>query len=232
LLYQGQFVLINGEKFTVYLRQSQVRPIKRRRSSAMKHIEQVSPSLASPRPQRLRRWAAIIAGKEIPFGLKGRDWLAFNTLFYLGILLIQFGLGMWINLFITIPQNHPGADATNFVVGFFQSVVWEIANGGLLFAIHIVLGLTVVTFHPVLGLLPLSVQYGPRGSVLAGAAAAVLAPAAAVSGAAYLTYQQDIYSLLMALGFGGVVLCYAISLYLLSRPIGATAVPPLSPPVP
>jgi hypothetical protein len=198
----------------------------------VKHIEQVSPPQGVPRSQGLRRLAAITAGREIPFGLNGRDWLALNTLLYLGILLIQFGLGMWINLFITIPQNHPGADAPNFVVGFFQSIVWGIAHGGLLFAIHIVLGLTVVTFHPMLGILPLSVQWGPRGSVLAGAAAAVLALTAAVGGAAYLTYQQELYSLLMAMGFGGVVLCYTISLYILSRPIGTTAVPPLSPLVP
>jgi hypothetical protein len=198
----------------------------------VKHIEQVLPPQGEPRSQGLRRLAAITAGRETPFGLNGRDWLALNTLLYLGILLIQFGLGMWINLFITIPQNHPGADAPNFVVGFFQSIVWGIAHGGLLVAIHIVLGLTVVTFHPMLGILPLSVQWGPRGSVLAGAAAAVLALTAAVGGAAYLTYQQEPYSLLMAMGFGGVVLCYTISLYILSRPIGTTAVPPLSPPVP
>ncbi len=158
----------------------------------MNNIEQVSPPLVSRRSQRLRRWAAIIAGREIPWGIKGRDWLAFNTLLYLGILLIQFVLGMWINLFITIPQNHSGVDATNFVVGLFQSAVWAISHGGLVVAIHVVLGLTVVTFHPVLGILPLSVQYGPRGSVLAGAAAAFLAPGAAVSGAAYLTYQQEL----------------------------------------
>jgi hypothetical protein len=198
----------------------------------MKHIEQVSPPQGVRRSQRRRRWIAIAEGKEGPFGLHGRDWLAFNTLLYLAILLIQFGLGMWINLFISIPQNHPGADAPNFVVGFFQSVVWGIAQGGLLVAIHIVLGLTVVTFHPVLGILPLSVQWGPRGSVLCGATAAILAPVAAVSGAAYLTYHQDLYSLLMALGFGGVVLCYTISLYVLSRTIGTNAVPPLSPPAP
>jgi hypothetical protein len=198
----------------------------------VKYIEQVSPAQGVRRSQGFRHLAAIIAGREIPWGIKGRDWLAFNTLLYLGILLIQFGLGMWINLFITIPQNHLGAGATNFVVGFFQSIVWGIAHGGLVVAIHVVLGLTVVTFHPVLGILPLSVQYGPRGSVLAGAPAAVLALAAAVSGAAFLTYQQDIYSLLMALCFGGVVLCYAISLYVLSRPIDTAAVPPLSPPAP
>jgi len=198
----------------------------------VKHTEQVSPTPGVRRSRGLRRLAALTAGREIPFELQGRDWLAFNILLYLGILLIQFALGMWINLFITIPQNHPGADATNFVVGFFQSIVWGIAQGGVLFAIHTILGLTVVTFHPVLGILPLSVQWGPRGSVWAGAVAAVLAPASAVSGAAYLTYHQDLYSLLMALGFGGVVLCYAISFYMLSRPTGTTAVPPLSSPAP
>jgi len=74
----------------------------------MKHVEQVSPPQGVHRSQGLRRFAAITAGREIPFGLTGRDWLAFNTLLYLGILLIQFGLGMWINLFISIPKTTLG----------------------------------------------------------------------------------------------------------------------------
>ena len=60
--------------------------------------------------------------------------------------------------------------------------------------------------------------HNPREATVRDAAtAAVLALAAGVSGAAYLLYHQDVYSLLMALGFGGVILCYAISLYGLSR---------------
>jgi hypothetical protein len=176
--------------------------------------------------------AAFAFGGAPPFGLAGRDWLALNTLGYMGLLLIQFGTGMGLNLFITIAQNHPGAGASNVVVGFFDSVVWGIVHGPLVLAIHVVLGGTVVTFHPVLGILPLAVRWGPRGSVWASAAAAVFALAAAVSGAAYLAYHQDLYSLLMALGFGCAMLCYAISLYVLSRPTGTTAVPPSRTPAP
>ena len=41
--------------------------------------------------------------------------------------------------------------------------------------------------------------------------------AAGLNGGAFLHYNKDVNSLLMALFFGAAVLCYAISIYLLMR---------------
>jgi hypothetical protein len=180
---------------------------------------------------RRRRLADIIFGRAAPWGLDLREWYALSIVGYMGVLLIQFGLGMGINLFIAIAQHHPGVGASNFFVGFFQSIVWGIAHGPLLVTLHVVLGL-VVLFHPIflaVGLPPLV-----RGSVWPTAAAAVCVVGAAMSGAAYLTYHQDGYSLLMALGFGGALLCYAITLYLVihSERTTASTAPASGTPVP
>lgn len=164
--------------------------------------------------QRMRRYGAMAGGSEAPFGFELRDWTILGVLAYMGLLLVQFGLGMGINLFITIPEHHPGTGAPNFVAGFLQSIVWGIVHGPLLVAIHVVLGV-IVQVHPffVAKALPRLVP----STRWPTAAAPVCVLAAGVGGAAYLTYHQDVFSLLMALGFGGAMLCYAITLYLVSR---------------
>jgi hypothetical protein len=47
--------------------------------------------------------------------------------------------------------------------------------------------------------------------------ALVLVLAAGLNGGAFVTYDEDVYSLLMALFFGAAMLCYAITVYLLLR---------------
>jgi hypothetical protein len=55
-------------------------------------------------------------------------------------------------------------------------------------------------------------------------AALVVILAAGSNGGAFLTYNKDLYSLLMALFFGVAMLCYAIAIYLLLRsPEGAAS---------
>jgi hypothetical protein len=52
------------------------------------------------------------------------DFWALNTVLFMGLLVIQFGLGMYLNLFVTLPSHHPGAGATSFFAG-----VWEAFPG-------------------------------------------------------------------------------------------------------
>jgi hypothetical protein len=49
-----------------------------------------------------------------------RGW-AFGLLI---ALLVQFGLGMYVNLFAQIPLNHSGHSAKNFFAGSYHSVAW------------------------------------------------------------------------------------------------------------
>ena len=72
------------------------------------------------------------------------DDAAFNTVIFMGLLLIQFGLGMQINLFVTITRHHPGAGATNFVPGLLGSVSWAILHGPAALPIHAALGLAIL----------------------------------------------------------------------------------------
>jgi len=39
-------------------------------------------------------------------------------------LLVQFSIGMYVNLFAVIPLNHPGHGASDFFAGSYHSVAW------------------------------------------------------------------------------------------------------------
>lgn len=181
--------------------------------------EQVTTTRGAQWSERLRRFGAVAGGREATRGFTLLDWTILGVLVYMSVLLVQFGLGMGINLFVAIPQQHPGTDASNVVAGFVESIVWGIAHGPLLVAIHVVLGI-VVLVHPffVAQALPRLVP----STRWPTAAAPVCVVIAALGGGGYLTYHQDGYSLAMALGFGGAMLCYAITLYLASRPHSAS----------
>src|SRR5580704_14676341 len=59
-------------------------------------------------------------------------------------LIIQFLLGMAVNLFVTIPTDHPGAKPPEYFSGVVQSVTWAILHGDLLLVLHASLGLILV----------------------------------------------------------------------------------------
>jgi hypothetical protein len=48
------------------------------------------------------------------------------------LLLVQFLLGMAVNLFVTIPTNHPGSQPPEYFGGVVQSVTWAVLQGPLL----------------------------------------------------------------------------------------------------
>jgi hypothetical protein len=75
-------------------------------------------------------------------------------------LMIQFLLGMAVNLFVTIPTNHPGANPPEYFGGFVQSVTWAILHGHILVILHASLGLLLVL--NALGLLVAAIRVRQR----------------------------------------------------------------------
>jgi len=143
------------------------------------------------------------------------EYAALNTVIFMGLLLIQFALGMAVNLFVNITRHHAGAAATNVFPGVVDSISWAIVHGPVVLAIHAAFGLAILV--GALHNLFWNHLWGTRGTVWATGTALLLVVAAGFNGGAFLTYDKDVYSLLMALFFGGAMLCYAITVYLLLR---------------
>jgi hypothetical protein len=105
-----------------------------------------------------------------------------------------------------------GAGASSFFSGIFHSASWAIAHGPIALAIHAALGLAIVVgaLHNFLW----NLRWGTRGTVWATGTGLLLVLAAALNGSAFLAYDKDLSSLLMALSLGAALLCYAITVYL------------------
>jgi hypothetical protein len=117
------------------------------------------------------------------------------------MLIVQFGLGIGVNLYITLPDKGSAGDA--------------FSNGPLL-VLHVVVGLLLVV--AAIGLLVRAI-IARHGPVIAAAAVGLLAIAtAATQGFSFVSDGTNAASLAMALATGVAMLCYVIALYLVRPP--------------
>ena len=82
--------------------------------------------------------------------------------FALAALIIQFLLGTVVNLFVTIPTNHPGANPPEYFGGVVTSVSWAILQGGVWLTLHAAWGLVLVL--AALGTLLQAIRLGGGGA--------------------------------------------------------------------
>jgi hypothetical protein len=118
------------------------------------------------------------------------------------MLVIQFGLGSYVNLYVTVPSADHGGGLGKIL-----------QNGPASLTLHVVLGLLLI-----LSALGLLVQaFMARLPVIIGIAAVglVAVVGAAFSGASFAGQGHDSSSLAMALLTGVALLCYGAGLFLL-----------------
>ncbi|HEX6548788.1 MAG TPA: hypothetical protein VF134_08615 [Candidatus Dormibacteraeota bacterium] len=140
---------------------------------------------------------------------------------YAGGLVLQFWLGMWVNLFVTIPRQHPGAQPPEYFSGVAVSVSWAILQPpSLWLAAHALLGLILVLGAA--GLIARAVQLRSRPLIISLGIGALAVLAAGFNGGSYLNYHEDFSSMLMATGFAIAMLAY---LYALGTMRDAAAAP-------
>ena len=117
------------------------------------------------------------------------------------MLIVQFGLGIGVNLYISLPGKGSAGDA--------------FSNGPLL-VLHVVVGLLLVVAAVGLLVRAIIARHGP---VIAAAAVGLVAIAtAATQGFSFVSDGTNAASLAMALATGVAMLCYAIALYLVRTP--------------
>jgi hypothetical protein len=141
--------------------------------------------------------------KEVRF----RPTLAFA----IGMLLIQYLLGLVVNLFVTIPENHPGARPSEYFGGVVQSVTWAILHGGLWLTLHGAFGLVLLI--GAIGTLVQAIRLGGGGRITWSAVGLFAVVSAGFNGGSFLNYNQDYSSMLMAIGWALAMTSYVVLLY-------------------
>lgn len=136
-------------------------------------------------------------------------------------LVIQFLLGMAVNLFVTIPTDHPGANPPEYFSGVVQSVSWAILHGHILLILHASLGLLLVL--NALGLLIAAIRARMRDLITVTSFGLFGVLGAGFNGGSFLNYHQDFSSMLMATFFAIAVVSYAVGLFVTGRPGVASA---------
>jgi len=150
--------------------------------------------------------------------------LRITFLFALVMLIAQFLIGMAVNLFVKIPDQHPGANPPEYFGGVEQSVTWAILHGNLLLAVHSGFGLLLVI--AAVGTLVQAIGNRRRGIVVSSVIGFIGVLGAGLNGGSFLSYHQDISSMLMATGFAIAIVSYSVGLYIANEgaaPTGTTA---------
>jgi hypothetical protein len=132
----------------------------------------------------------------------------------IALVLVQAGIGVYVNLYVAIPTQHPGARPSGYFGGSARSVAWAIAHGAPALAVHAVLGLALAVV--VIGVAVYAARLGHRPAGAWSVLAALLVIGAGFNGASFLDFNNNISSLIMALLALGAVACYSMALYLLA----------------
>lgn len=132
------------------------------------------------------------------------------TAIILILLAVQFFIGMWVNLFVQVPDKHPGVNAPEYFSGVFQGVLWALSSAPLWLRLHASVGLLLFLASIVLLVLAIAAR---RGSWIAVAIVGFLGiVGAGFNGASFMNYGHDFSSLLMAVGFLLAAIPYTIGI--------------------
>ena len=135
--------------------------------------------------------------------------IARRTALGMGIaVVVQYALGMWVNLYVTVPARDHGG-------GFLTAIGRALANGPVALGIHAGLGLLLVLGS--ISLVVRSVLSRNRTLIAASALFFLALLGAASSGASFVDSGRDSASASMAMLTGVALICSLISLYVAGR---------------
>ncbi|HUC22511.1 MAG TPA: hypothetical protein VMA73_07380 [Streptosporangiaceae bacterium] len=152
-----------------------------------------------------RRGAARMSDRQLA-ALRG------NTFGALAMLIVQFAIGIVVNLYATIPAKDKGG-------GIFGAIGSSLTNGPASLATHAGLGLLIVLAAAALVVRSIATRH--TASIVLSAIGLAAIVAAALNGARFVADGGPASaSLAMALSTAVAMLCYALGLLLLgfSRP--------------
>jgi hypothetical protein len=126
-------------------------------------------------------------------------------------LLIQYVLGMVVNLYVTVPRQDQGG-------GLLTAIGRALANGPVALGVHAALGLLLIV--GAVSLVIRAAAARQRAATWLSAVGLLAVLGAAASGAGFVNSDADGASLAMALLTAVALLCYLINTYLPGRAPG------------
>jgi hypothetical protein len=134
------------------------------------------------------------------------------TVVILFLLTAQFLLGMAVNLFVTVPTKHPGANPPEYFSGVVQSVTWAVTSSSspLWLLLHASVGLVLVVLALVLLVCTIVARKGGWIAVASIGLIGILG--AGFNGGSFLNYNEDFSSMLMSVGFILAMVTYSLGL--------------------
>jgi hypothetical protein len=148
--------------------------------------------------------------------------IARRTTLGMGIgVVVQYALGIWVNLYVTVPARDQGG-------GFLAAIGRALANGPVALGLHAGLGLLLVVGS--ISLVVRSVLSRNRALIVLSAVFLLALLGAASSGASFVNSGNDSASASMAMLTGVALICSLISLYVAGRGSPAASARPLPQP--
>ena len=127
------------------------------------------------------------------------------SLAVLVLLLAEYGIGMYVNLYVTVPAADHG-----------HSVGSAVSNGPVILSAHAVIGLLLGL--SALAVLVLSIIARRPGVIVISVAGLIALAVASTAGSSFTSSGDSADSMAMSVMTGVGLLCYAANLYLLPSP--------------
>jgi hypothetical protein len=134
------------------------------------------------------------------------------------LLLIQYLLGMVVNLFVILPGRHPGAGARDYFSGAASGVAWVIWHGPVWAAAHAALGLALVL--AAFASVALTWRHGGRGARVTSVLGALATLGAGFNGASFLNYGRAFSSMIMGGLWALALVSYLTGMFLAACRLG------------
>jgi hypothetical protein len=122
------------------------------------------------------------------------------------LLLIQYLLGMVVNVFVVLPGRHPGAGASNYFTGAASGLAWVIADGPGWAAAHAAFGMALAA--AALASIALARRQDGRLVLTLSVLGALAIVGAGFNGASFLDYGHAFSSMIMAGLWALALACY------------------------
>ena len=122
------------------------------------------------------------------------------------LLLIQYLLGMVVNVYVVLPGRHPGAGASGYVSGTVAGLGWVVGDGPAWAAAHAAFGMALAALA--LAAVALGWRPGGTGGRAAWVVGALAIIGAGFNGASFVNYGHAFSSMIMAGLWALALACY------------------------